>query len=134
SVYAAPGATSPANTLMVGAQQGTAPGVIQNLIVDGTQALKVTLGAGAATAANQEVTAAGTTAASAQGIQGVTGGVPVPITGSVSATFSQFAPNGNYSTPLTVGATSSRTALPAGGGSTVAVYNTGANAAFVQLG
>src|SRR6185437_3394497 len=89
---------------------------------------------GAATAANQEVTAAGTTATSAQGVQGVTGGVPVPITGSVSATFSQFAPNGNYSTPLTVGATSSRTALPAGGGSTVAVYNTGANAAFVQLG
>src|SRR6185437_16880553 len=41
SVYAAPGATSPANTLMVGAQQGTSPGVIQNLIVDETQALKV---------------------------------------------------------------------------------------------
>src|SRR6185437_15946505 len=89
---------------------------------------------GAATAANQEVTAAGTTAASAQAIQGVTGGVPVPISGSVTASFSQFAPNGNYSTPLTVGATSTRTTVPSGGGSTVAVYNAGSNAAFVQLG
>jgi hypothetical protein len=67
-------------------------------------------------------------------IQGVTGGVPVPISGSVTASFSQFAPNGNYSTPLVVGATSARTPLPSGGGSTVAVYNVGVNAAFVILG
>ena len=89
-----------------------------------------TIAANMATAANQEVTAAGTTATSAQAFQGVTGGVPVPISGSVNP----FAPNGNYSTPLTVGATSSRIALPSGGGSAVAVYNTGSNAAFVELG
>ena len=88
---------------------------------------------GVATAANQEVTAAGTTATSAQGIQGVTGGVPVPISGSVTASFSQFAPNGNFAT-LAVGASSTRVALPAGGGATVGVYNIGANAAFVRLG
>jgi hypothetical protein len=49
--------------------------------------------AGTATATNQEVTAAGTSAASAQGVQGVTGGVPFPTTagpntvttGSISA-------------------------------------------------
>src|SRR6185503_19976858 len=37
----------------------------------------VPLPTGAATAANQEVTAAGTSATSAQGVQGVTGGVPL---------------------------------------------------------
>ena len=40
----------------------------------------VSLPTGAATAANQEVTAAGTSAASAQAIQGVTGGIAMPIT------------------------------------------------------
>ncbi len=81
-------------------------------------------------------TVAGTSVSSGNipAVQGVTGGVPVPISGTVTASFSQFAPNANYSTPLTVGATSSRTALPAGGGSTIAVYNVGANAAFVILG
>lgn len=51
--------------------------------------------------------------------------------GTVTASFSQFAPNGNYAT-LTVGASSTRVALPTG--TTVAVYNTGSNAAFVQFG
>ena len=37
---------------------------------------------GAATAANQEVTAAGTSATSAQAVQGVAGGVPMPINGA----------------------------------------------------
>jgi hypothetical protein len=80
-------------------------------------------------------TAPGTsTTGNVPAMQGVTGGVPIPISGTVTASFSQFAPNGNYSTPLVVGATSGCTALPAGGGSTIAVYNVGANAAFVQLG
>jgi hypothetical protein len=39
----------------------------------------VSLPIGAATAANQEVTAAGTSATSAQGVQGVTGGVALPV-------------------------------------------------------
>jgi hypothetical protein len=37
---------------------------------------------GAATAANQEVTSAGTSATSAQAVQGVTGGVPMPTVGA----------------------------------------------------
>jgi hypothetical protein len=106
------------------AMQGVGGGL--PVITNQTQLAGTTLGA---------PTAAGVSASgNVPAIQGVTGGVPVPITGSVTASFSQFAPNGNYSTPLTVGATSARTALPSGGGSTVAVYNTGANAAFVQLG
>ena len=95
-------------------------------------------GSGAALATNSALiapqSAPGTPQSTALTIQGNASGVPVPISGSITASFSQFAPNGNYSTPLTVGATSARTTLPAGGGSTVAVYNTGANAAFVQLG
>lgn len=51
---------------------------------------------GYATAANQEVTAAGTSATSAQGVQGVTGGVALPIIGSVS---SQVSINNAAATP-----------------------------------
>jgi hypothetical protein len=55
-----------------------------------TQAVSATvlpLPAGAATAVNQEVTAAGASSTSAQGVQGVTGGVPLPttITGTLPA-------------------------------------------------
>ena len=60
--------------------------------------------------------------------------VNAEVLNSITASFSQFAPNGNFSTPLTVGATSSRTAVPSGSGTTIAVYNTGSNAAFVALG
>jgi hypothetical protein len=45
---------------------------------------------------------------------------------------SSFTPGGTYSTPLTVTTTSSAVALPAG--TTVAVYNTGAQTAYVTLG
>lgn len=56
---------------------------------------------------------------------------PGVISGSFSATLSGFQPTPAYA-QLTVGAASSRVALPSG---TVAVvYNTGANAAFVILG
>ena len=57
---------------------------------------------------------------------------PLPVTGSFSATLSGFAPGSAYATPLGVSTTSARVALPAG--SVVVVYNTGASAAFVQLG
>ena len=56
---------------------------------------------------------------------------PMPVTGSFSASFSGFTPTPAYAT-LSVGATSSRVALPSG--TVVIVYNTGSNAAFVQLG
>ena len=57
---------------------------------------------------------------------------PLPVSGSFSATLSGFAPGAAYATPLSVTTASSRVALPAG--TVVVVYNTGANAAYVQLG
>ena len=56
---------------------------------------------------------------------------PGKISGSFSASLSGFQPTPAYS-QLSVGATSSRLALPSG--SVIIVYNTGANAAFVTLG
>ena len=56
---------------------------------------------------------------------------PGKISGSFSATLTGFQPTPAYS-QLSVGATSSRVALPSG--LVVIVYNTGANAAFVTLG
>ena len=65
----------------------------------------------------------------------MTGGVPVPISGTVTASFSQFAPNGNYSTPLVVGATSGHFGASRGRWRNRRyLYNVGANAAYVQLG
>jgi len=57
---------------------------------------------------------------------------PLPVTGSFAATLSGFQPGSAYATPLSVSTTSSRVALPAG--TVVVVYNTGAAAAYVQLG
>ena len=57
---------------------------------------------------------------------------PLPVTGSLSATLSGFQPGAAYATPLAVSTSSSRVALPSG--TTVIVYNTGATAAYVQLG
>jgi len=56
---------------------------------------------------------------------------PGKISGSFSASLSGFQPTPAYS-QLSVGATSSRVALP--NGTVVIVYNTGANSAFVTLG
>jgi hypothetical protein len=65
---------------MVGASGSTWGSAPNGLNVLGVNAnvLSSTLPAGAATASNQEVTAAGTSATSAQAVQGVTGGVPIP--------------------------------------------------------
>jgi hypothetical protein len=59
------------------ANYGTSPGAV---LVPGVNAYVTTsaLPTGAATSTNQEVTLAGTTATSAQGVQGVTGGVAMP--------------------------------------------------------
>src|SRR5271167_731115 len=67
---------------------------------------------GAATAANQEVTAAGTSASSAQGVQGVTGGIALPISAA--------------SLPLPTGA-----ALETGGNLATTATNTGTVAGAV---
>jgi hypothetical protein len=56
---------------------------------------------------------------------------PGKISGSFSASLSGFQPTPSYAS-LSVGATSSRVALPSG--TVVVVYNTGANAAYVTLG
>ncbi len=57
---------------------------------------------------------------------------PFPVTGSFSATVSGFAPGGSYATPLAVTNATGNVALPTG--TTVVVYNVGANAAYVKLG
>jgi hypothetical protein len=62
----------------------------------------------------------------------VTASNPLAVSASVSATVNGFAPGGVYATPLTVGATSSRVALPSG--TTVMIYNVGSNGAYVALG
>jgi hypothetical protein len=73
-------------------------------------AASLPLPTGAATAANQEVTAAGTSATSAQGVQGVTGGVPVPVSGTIAcsncsggASFDDEASFSAGTTPLNLG-------------------------------
>ena len=76
-------------------------------------------------------TAAGTPATQALGIQGVTGGVAVPVTGTLSASIGAFAPTPGYAS-LSVSAASSRVALPTG--ADVIVTNVGANPAYVLLG
>ena len=60
-----------------GSAWGSAPTGLNVLGVN-ADVLSSALPAGAATAANQEVTAARTSATSAQAVQGVTGGVPMP--------------------------------------------------------
>ena len=62
-----------------GSAWGSAPTGLNVLGVN-ANVLASALPAGAATAANQEVTAAGTSATSAEAVQGVTGGVPMPTT------------------------------------------------------
>jgi hypothetical protein len=73
-------------------------------------------GAPLATAQNQEVTAAGTSAASAQGIQGVTNGVPTPVIGvsggapmAVKLNSTPSLANGNGTVPTQGGAVLSST-------------------------
>ena len=58
----------------------------------------------------------------------------INVDGSFSATLAGFTPSGNYSSPLSVSNSSSRVALPSGSPTTVAVYNTGSQAAFCKLG
>lgn len=69
----AAGTSSTKNAMAV---QGITGGVALPATLAGTT---VPLPTGAATAANQEVTVAGSSATSAQGVQGVTGGVALPV-------------------------------------------------------
>jgi hypothetical protein len=67
-----------------GSAWGSAPTGLNVLGVN-ANVLSSALPTGAATAANQEVTAAGTSATSAQAVQGVTGGVPMPTNSANTA-------------------------------------------------
>jgi len=89
---------------------------------------------GAATAAAQTSVQStpGTPQTTAITIQGNASGVPVPVTGSFSASLSGWTPGGAFATPLSVSTASARVALPTG--TVVVVYNTGSSAAYVQLG
>jgi hypothetical protein len=64
-----------------GSAWGSAPTGL-NVFGVNADVLSSALPAGAATAANQEVTAPGTSATGAQAVQGVTGGVPIPSNGA----------------------------------------------------
>lgn len=59
-------------------------------------------------------------------------GPTVPISGSFSATISGFAPNGNYSAPLSVTTSGTETGLPVG--VVVAASNVGSNPMWINLG
>ena len=81
-------------------------------------------------------TAAGTNSTKdAWAVQGITGGIPVPIS---LDRLRHHSPSSRLTEIIRLlsrfGATSTRTAIPLGGSTTIAVYNTGANAAFVALG
>jgi len=65
-------------------------------------------------------------------VQGVTGGVAMPVSGTFSASLGGFAPGGSYISPLSVTNSSGNAALPTG--AEVVVYNVGANAVYVKLG
>jgi hypothetical protein len=84
--------------------------------------------------ADGPVTPAGTSSSVAANVQGVTGGVPMPVSGTFSASLGGFQPAGTASTPLAVTATTGNVALPSGAPTVVAVYNVGAKTAYVKLG
>jgi hypothetical protein len=95
------------------------------------------LPSGAATAVNQEVTAAGTTATSAQAVQGVTGGVPISVTSGVSQATNSVPINISTATTtqlvaLSAGKVIQVTAwdvIAAGTGNITLEYGTGSNCA-----
>ena len=81
----APGSATYGGMLISGGNMAGASGSVWGSAPTGLNVLGVNanvlssaLPPGAATAANQEVTAAGTSATSAQAVQGITGGVPMP--------------------------------------------------------
>lgn len=85
------------------------------------------LPSGAATSVNQEVTAAGSSASSAQGVQGVTGGVPLPVSQGTAAAITA-------GWPVTDGAGTDATGTITGtGASTVNASIDGFSSAKIQI-
>lgn len=58
---------------------------------------------------------------------------PVEVENSITASLGGYQPSGNYSTPLSASTVSSAVALPSGSPTTIAVYNTGTQAAYCKL-
>ena len=127
-----------------GSAWGSAPAGLNVLGVN-ADILSSALPAGAATAANQEVTAAGASATSAQAVQGVTGGVPMPanaantggsLTGIIQAGVSVPINISAATTTQLVGAASGKSiyvtawdVIAAGTGNITLEYGTGSSCA-----
>jgi hypothetical protein len=108
-----------------GSAWGSAPTGLNVLGVN-ANVLSSALPTGAATAANQEVTAAGTSAASAQAVQGVTGGVPMPTNGANTGGSLTSIIQAGASVPINISNTGATQLVPAVSGK--AIYVTEWNA------
>jgi hypothetical protein len=122
------GQTDPLSLTTAGALRTDSSAVTQPV-----SAASLPLPSGAATDAHltNVQTSPGTPASTAITIQGNASGVPLPVTGTLSASVGGFTPTPSYA-QLAVSGSSSRVALPTG--TSVIVYNTGSNPAYVVLG
>ena len=108
---------------MVGASGsvwGSAPAGLNVLGVN-ADVLSSALPAGAATAANQEVTAAGTSATSAQAVQGATGGVPMPTSAANTGGSLTSIIQAGASVPINISAATTTQLVAAVSGKTIYV-------------
>jgi hypothetical protein len=103
-----------------GSAWGSAPTGLNVLGVN-ADVLSSALPTGAATAANQEVTAAGTSATSAQAVQGVTGGVPMPTNGANTGGSPTSIIQAGASVPINVSAATTTQLVAAISGKTIYV-------------
>ena len=132
-----------AGALRVDATATTQP-ISGSVSISGTPSVSISgnpvLGAGSNTVGKADMlgnsgaaldSAAGTSNAQAITIQGNASGVPVPVTGTFSATIGGFTPTPAYSVKT---ATTTSTAYPLPTGTVAIFYNTGSNAITVKLG
>jgi hypothetical protein len=111
-----------------GSAWGLAPSGLNVLGVN-ADVLSSALPTGAATAANQEVTAAGTSATSAQAVQGVTGGVPMPTNGANTGGSLTSIIQAGASVPINISNTGATQLVPAVSGKGIYVTEWNALAA-----
>jgi hypothetical protein len=103
-----------------GSPWGSAPTGL-NVFGANVDVLSSALPTGAATAANQEVTAAGTSATSAQGVQGVTGGVPMPTIGANTGGNLTSIIQAGASVPINISSATTTQLVAAASGKTIYV-------------
>jgi hypothetical protein len=111
-----------------GSAWGSAP-IGLNVLGVNANVLSSALPPGAATAANQEVTAAGTSASSAQAVQGVTGGVPVPTSSANTGGSLTSIVQAGASVAINISSTGATQLVPAVSGKTIYVTEWNALAA-----